>query len=98
MATKKQGNKKVVKAVSKAIRGTAKELKVLQNKSMKAMKVAQKKWKSTEPKRTELKASAKKLAKKIEKESGVMYRKSVQLEKDIAKGVKLGIKHSKNVK
>jgi hypothetical protein len=98
MVTKKNGNKKMVKAINKAITGTAKELKVLQAKSKTAVKIAEKKWKAGEPQRQVMKANANKFLKKVGKESNTLLRKSVQLEKDIARGVKLGIKNSKKIK
>ena len=85
-------NKKVVKTVKDMVSKSVKGLSILKTKGENVVSKVKKEWKDSEPKRQELGEKTKNIIKKIGKGSKEVFNKSVQLEKDIEKGVKLGLK------
>lgn len=88
-------NKKIVNAVSKAVTKGVHEMERLKGKSKKAVTAIKKEWVASEPQRKNFRARADKMIEKVEKKSAQLIKNSLQLKKDITKGVKLGIRNSK---
>lgn len=80
-----KSNKKIVKGVRKAVTKGAKKLSKLETKGKKLMKKVEKGWKNSEPQRKTFETKAKKSAKN-------MLNLSIQLAKDVEKGIELGLK------
>ena len=84
-------NKKVVSAVRNAFTETVRGAKMLQKKGESLVKSGTKKWNEFEKKNPKMKSKINSIAGKIEKNSKVLAGKTIQLKKDITKGVKLGM-------
>ena len=91
-------NKKTGKTINKFIAKSKKEYALLKRKSAKAVAEAKREWKASEPKRKALGVKARTTAKKIGKKSKTLFAKSVEIEKGLAQGLKIGIKNSKKIK
>ena len=86
-------NKKMVKAIGKVVSEGKKDYAILKVKGKSIIKDMKKRWDASEPRRKVLEADAKKAIKKmIGKNGRKIVSKSIQLKKDIAKGVKQGLK------
>jgi len=84
---KKQKIKKEVKNVfKKAIDGMVKESKSLDVKGRKIIKVVKKEWKTSEPKREEVKKNIKKIIKNTQKKWKASKPERMELEKSIKSG------------
>jgi hypothetical protein len=85
-------NKKLIKTVSKAVSKGVKEVNLLKTKGQNAIKKAKKEFAKIKPAEKAVGAGAKKAIKKIERGGNKLVKASIQLEKDIEKGIKLGLK------
>lgn len=86
-------NKKMVKAISKVMSEGKKDYAILKVKGKAIIKDMKKRWDASESKRKELAADTKKAINKMIGAKGRKFvSKSVQFSKDIAKGVKKGLK------
>jgi hypothetical protein len=86
-------NKKMVKAISRVMSEGKKDYALLKVKGKSIIKDMKKRWDASEPRRKMMEADAKKAVNKMIGAKGRKFvGKSVQFSKDIAKGVKKGLK------